>query len=359
MSNALTIASQDDGNTIPINITDPTLTGPPVEMQQPVPTNGLVPTGAKVILPVPSLKTSADPMFLIRLNPMMILFSDWPTNADDCEKVFLFPIQFPWTSAAKSPAIKMLWEPAYNEHVYNMMTHRFMTGQIDVVLRISSNVGVTGSVLVTEIQDAVRSFDCYHRGALANTVRYQGYRSLPGTDLNASNSRGQAMSLYPYAHVHNSFALNDLSLTRHFELSTSYSFGQNLFDHHQYFTELRKYFAIFKASGTKNLNWNYSFAHLFKENLLMVSQQTDITSEPGQITFELLADFSKIQYHQKLVDGLLFNPELEVFDTDIKDITQYYHLASSAKAFEEEKKAARNGTKPSLDIAALKITQDE
>lgn len=329
MSNTLNVQSQDDGNTIPLNIADPTIPGPPVDMTPPPPTNGVMPTGCKIILPVPALKTTADPLFIVRLSPVFMTQAPWSTDPSDASGVFFFPLQFPWRATPRPPTVKMLWELTYKEHIYNMMTHRFMTGQIDCILRISSNVNVTGSICVTEVQDVVRFFDSYTRTAnTPTTLRYDGYRALPVNDT-FSNKSGSAQTLYQYAHVHNSFALNDLSLTRHFELSTSYSFGETMFDHHLYLREFYNgFYEPFKAGGTKNLNFNYSFGHLFKENLLLVSPQTDITSEPGQLTFELLMDFSKVQYHEKLLDVLPNQLNTGWFAAgDIADMTTYYRLA--------------------------------
>jgi hypothetical protein len=329
MSNTLDTASPNDGNTIPINITDPSLTGQPVDIPPPTPNSGLTPTGAKIILPVPALKTNLTPLFYVRLNPMLLTYATWTNQLNESLPAYFFPLQFPYSPDRRSLNVKMLWELTYNEHIYNMMTHRFMTGQIDCVLRISSNVNVTGSISVTEVQDVPRSFDCFIKTVAAKSgMRYMGYRPLPVSDTN--NLRvGQSQTMNAQAHVHNSFALNDLSLTRHFELSSSYTFGETMFDHHLYYKNLKTYYENFgsSVSNTKDLTWNYTFAHLFKENLLIVSPLTDITSEPGQLTFELLLDFSKVQYHGKLLDLVPYGHEAGNFTTtDIVDVTQYYHL---------------------------------
>nr|WPR17947.1 MAG: hypothetical protein [Owegonang virus 1] len=236
---------------------------------------GLMPSGWKCILPVPMLLDRPKPLFIVRLSPYV--FTSFGPNLalDDVgssfvRRMFATPIQIlggPLGVANKD--IKILYDHTPLPHFAHMLSHLKMSGQVDLVLRISSNTNITGSLSVSELHDVDRSIKPSEY-ILAD--KYQGYLM-----------RNQIPNAIPAAVTN--FALNDLSLTRHLEVSTSFSMGEKFYNHW--------WLQMNSNSAIENNQINDCF---FRENILMVSAVTDITGDASQLTFNLYWDFSKVVY---------------------------------------------------------------
>lgn len=271
-------------------------------------TEGLQPSGWKVIVPTPLIIDSSDCLFAVRLNPFVLtsyLLDDFNKNASSFFKnMYASPIQL--MHGVKNPDIKILYQLTPTPHLQRMLCHQRMRGTVNLALRVTANTTMSGSIVVTQLSDCERELNrakCIS-GSTAEGFTYNG--------LEITNQ-----SPFAQSNTISNYALNDLSLVRHFEISTSFSENEKWYDHHWLMQVLDSETDVAKLPP------------MFRESILLVSPQTDLLSpEAGQITFDLLWDFSHVEYDMPIMP--LF-PQIPtnsygIYKVAPGDITKYYSI---------------------------------
>lgn len=279
-----------------------------------MPYNNLIPSGWKAIVPVPLIKTTGKPILVLRVDPfqaMMLSLSD-PEAAtrNDLSKIFFSAIQQPsFIPPVLNKDIRIMYEYIPCEHYHKQLMHRIMSGTVNMVLRISANTNMTGSLAITEHQDVQRDYRSVTNFVpdLENKLRYNGFSSL-NQPLMASTTFAT------------NSAINDLSLTRHFEFSTQASCAQK-------FRDTYMSWDIISVAGTLSAVRN---SEIMKENVVTITPLTDITApETGQITITLLWDFTNVMYSSPILPIWPYLPVKNMGDfvnLPYQNITAYYNL---------------------------------
>lgn len=275
-------------------------------------TEGLQPSGWKIIIPTPMIIESSDPLFAVRLNPFILSsyvqelhHIDLGNKPAFLQSMFTSPIQLLYGRI--NPDIKILYQYTPTPHLHRMLSHQRMSGTVDLALRVTANTTMSGSVSVTQLSNCDRLLtqveNVEGEGTPERPFRYTGL-SIPNQ---APFSQPNTVSNY---------ALNDLSLVRHFEISTSFDLNSKWYDH----------FWLTKIMNEDPVDAN-RMAPFFRESVLLVSPQTDLlSSETGQITFDLLWDFSKVTYEMPLLPVFPRTPYpgYRYFKNKPFDVTKYY-----------------------------------
>jgi len=237
-------------------------------------------TGYKIILDLPILQTSRDPLFVIDT------LGYNPGSCDDN------PPDFAWSTLMANESlvqpyftgtnvVKILKHSKQNLSQLMYDTHRYVLGTPRYALKISSSTNVTGNLFITEVSGVYKQY--YDQGQ-----RYLGLVS-------------QNMALNNYDHDKNSFITVDLSLNRVIKINPMDRKMTRSFD-----MALLKQTLMAQEDLTQN---GHAFAQYFPRDLIVVGPLTNLAvpgEGTGQVTLELFADYTTVQFHEPLLP--LFSP---------------------------------------------------
>jgi len=228
-------------------------------------------TGINVTIPVPLVKITSDALFAINIDgfiPNMTFSSAYKFYKN------LFPVQ---ASAASSHISNMEIKHEYSTLpvLFNYLSHRFISGQVGVALRITSNTAQSGNLIVSQLSGASRYF-------------YNG--SEPYTGLRFLND-----STSPIDYAPNGFALIDLSLNRHVSITAARR-------NNTLKTDMAKKLYEIQNLGVSRSTEQFPFLTQFLEDWLLFAPQTDIPHDvASSINIAIYFDWSTVEFYTPML----------------------------------------------------------
>ena len=264
--------------------------------------NNFVPTGIVITMDLPVVYNNPNQAILaFNLDgfiPQKSMFVDNDVYLRVIKN--MFPVQL-LGSEAGPPTTTNIFKIQYTECTLPVMTkylsHRLISGQVGIALRVSSNTSQSGNIKLTHAARLERVYDFN-----APTSPYFGLRSNSG---NLSSRDFQTKS----------FTVADLSLQRHWNLIGSRT---SPFPHLD--LPFKMYNIGVPPSIRKLLPADVpQFQQHFQEDWLLLSVDTTIPSpETNQLTFEVFYDYSKVSFEKPMLN---INP---LGSKDLIDITSLY-----------------------------------
>lgn len=267
-----------------------------------------VPCPYKVILPVPLLYTNSDPILVIRKDAFGV------TN-----EPFFEPIQFLHGAYKSNGKVKILKENLHLLHELQRNQHRYVSGQVDWSMRVTSNTGIGGNLMIIQADKVIRNQNSFSFSDNYDTVTYDGFDTWQTTSKNSW--------------IHQGFSLNDLSLAKN--VIALGNVGSDYMKRDQgWLTQMwrqwwKKPWSKAKYDTFRG-EWN-QIKEYFTESCIFIYLDSDVTGSPGNITLSFQADYSNVVWETPLYP-CIFSP-LKTYLNDVVDYTaeRYTDFASAKR----------------------------
>lgn len=228
--------------------------------------SGLRYTGLHVELDLPLVVDSGDPLFAINTDGFIPMFN-YKRNVVSEIWANLMPVQ-PFQTSQKF--VKVFYQPIPDSIQAKYHSHRFVDGSVGIVMRIVSNVGQTGNLILSHATGVARRF---YKGV----DKYNGVKFL----TNPTNSFTQALPGY---------VLADISTNRNLRLTTVNNNPNNVTDIAQ------KLYKIVTLS-TMNANEVEPMRNQFTEDWVIVGALNSFPSTGGpSLQFSFFFDYSRVTF---------------------------------------------------------------
>jgi len=280
-----------------------------------------VPTGITLILNLPIVYRSNNYMFGVNLDGYI------PTGSLLTEDVIpglnknMFPVQL-YPNLYSGGVAKIEYTACTIPAMTSYFSNRYVSGNIGVGIRVSSNTSQTGNFIVTHAAGMMRK---YH----TTDDRYNG--------LEFTNS-------VPYmnAHTQKTFALADLSLQRNWAMKGNTTRQHRVLDLAQKQNELW-------LQTTLPRELKDPFIEQMAEDWLLFGIISDLpTGETNQLTLSFYFDYSQVQFSTPMLNMIALGSN-EVFD-----YTQRYYVLPPDKKDRKEKDYENTETKQVLKFKKQK-----
>lgn len=230
----------------------------------------LVPTGYTVEINTPLMKTSRNALFGINLDGFVpqdrIIDPMCGQVHRNLSPVQPFPDSIDFVKIIKE-------EVTYPIHM-EQLSHRFVQGNVGVVMRVSSNTSQSGNIMISQASGVARKL-------YSADESYEGLQFMNASDAVSDYATG-------------SFLLADLSLNRNISVATLRKDPVKLLD-------MSKKMVDFCTTPTLTtqpawMNWN-AVSNQFLEDWLIVNSIANLPDQnANQITIEILFDYSNVTY---------------------------------------------------------------
>jgi len=183
-----------------------------------------------------------------------------------------------------------------------LLSHQYVKGNLNVSVRVNSNVGVSGNLVYTVANNVPRNWTNMYTGT-GTAARYNGYdTSLP--------TRMQA-------HACKNFAMNDLSLVRHSITSVPSQQLNKFIDQPNFMKQLKG-----TIDNTSNLP---ALTNFYTEDIMLVYCLSDITSSStGPITLDVIYDYTNVAYETPTLPRWFPDPSDSDYYNEL-NVNQYYY----------------------------------
>jgi len=232
-------------------------------------------SGYVVHIPVPTAKTTSHAWFAINLEGFIPAWNSrkyyqWLMNHS--------PVQI--TGDGKNISdLKITKEMIAPPIIHSYLSNRFMSGQVGVGIRITSQTSQAGTFEVTQTVASVRKF-------VKSGERYEGLRFL-----NASTNGNDYMV--------NGFALIDLSLNRQFSITGLKRSLNKMID----------FPFKWKHTVGDTTSEEDFVAQMFPEDWFLLTPRTSLENNvPNTVHFSIYFDYSQCQFYQPLIPIIPLNP---------------------------------------------------
>lgn len=249
--------------------------GPLLEQVSDADFTRFVPTGITVKLTLPIAKNSCD--FLFGINVDGLLLPWW--NVVDPQYSLLAANMFPVQASRGSVEHTFIeWEMIPHPIYSMMMSHRYCTGNVRVGLRVTSNVGQTGNMMITELNNATRRlFD------VGDKDEYLGLRFN-----NFSSRTGDSSS--------QSFMTYDVSLNRNIAVTPNQTQSVRIIDVHKKMLA----FTTLPARTAENQPRYNLMETQFSEDWLLFYPLSNLPNTQGNEMFiSIFFDYSSVKFYGK------------------------------------------------------------
>lgn len=238
-----------------------------------------VPTGITLTINTPFTKTSRDALFGINIDGFIPQYN-MKSYIDTLKNHF--PVQvFPHAQLICSVTQEMCGIPA----MVNYLSHRFISGNVGVGLRITSNTSQPGNMLVSQATGCAREF-------YSKNKAYTGLRFM-----NVSPSS--------LDFAQNSFAVVDFSLIRNLSITTM---RHDPLKKQDLAMKILRTAELETPSGQNQIRDYNNLASQFLEDWLLFTPLTSFPNSVGsQIHISVFFDFSTVQFETPLLPFVPFN----------------------------------------------------
>jgi len=252
-------------------------------------------TGITVKIPTPFTKISTSALFGINVDGFIPPYNIRSPLAGTPSPIFmnLFPVQT--TEDGKRLKVEIVQEMSQLPPIINYLSHRFISGNVKVAIRVSSNTALTGNFLVTQGSGMIRDFYTNPEGT-TNAVSYTGLRFL-----NASDS---GIDYAP-----SSFTNLDVSLNRNLSITPIRR------DVTQKTDLARKFMFVceenLKETKAQVLKYNIQ-ASQFVEDWLLFTPVSDFAGiAANQLSFTIYFDYSSCNFYTPMLAMMPFPPQTD------------------------------------------------
>lgn len=233
-----------------------------------------MPTGITVTINTPLVKTTNNALFAINIDGFIpdYIFTDnawWPMHKN------LFPVQnFPETLNS----VTINKEEFMNPSQFPYYSHRYVSGNVGIGLRVTSNTAQSGSIIVAQASGVQRKY-------YSNAEKFVGLQFL--------NSSTGVLDYAP-----GSFLLADLSLNRNIAITPIRKDPCEVMDLVKKINEIDKYPNPTPANYQRINN----FTSQFTEDWLLFGALANIpNASNGQIVISVFFDFSGVNFDMPLL----------------------------------------------------------
>lgn len=241
-------------------------------------------TGITVKIALPLAKNSENFLFGINLDGLLINFWNIMDPLYGVLLANLFPVQINPDLIGKA---EIIWTPIPYPIYSAMQSNRFMSGNVRIGLRITSNVGQTGNLYITEVNSVTRSFYENTKTDLFKGVRFNNISDRTVDFGNAG------------------FITGDVSLNRNIAITPSGANNNRVLD-------IQLKMARTSTIPTRDVNTFHKIGAImtqFAEDWLLVSGLTNFPSTQGNEMFiTVFADYSNISFFGKTMPMLATVP---------------------------------------------------
>jgi len=242
-------------------------------------------TGLKVVIPTPFFKYTSDALFAINIDGFIP-----PFNFMSIDRFFknLFPLQA--TAASHDlPGFEVLYEVAQLPALFNYLSFRYISGQVKIGMRITSNTQQSGNFLITQLSGGLRYF-------YLPTENYTGLRFI--------NTSVAGIDYAP-----NGFALLDLSLNRSCSITPARRDNTLITDFH-------KKLSFILDFDTRFNDADLIYENQFLEDWLLFTPQGDFPHDvTSTVNIAFYYDWSEVKFS---VPSVPFIPRI-IFGSDAPD----------------------------------------
>lgn len=235
-----------------------------------------VPIAWKLVIPNELAFTNTNaPFLVIRQSPWSITsgFEDHdPKVPDTFWPIQFSPVQFTEFYLTQESKIKLICLNGFNPHQLMLLSHRYVTGNVQVSIRVTSNTGVSGQFAFTQFENIPRVWE----GRITEDGKYLGYTTPLSNRFDAKNTI--------------TFNLNDLSLVRHVTFQNAKRDLNKFYDLVTLFHEAKEHFMSDQLLLDKYTNF-------YTEDFIGCYVNSDITAgTPGNIEIDFFFDYSGVTY---------------------------------------------------------------
>lgn len=252
-------------------------------------------TGITVKVPTPFTKISTSALFGVNIDGFIPPYNMRSTMSGTPSPIFmnLFPVQT--TEDGKRLGVEIVQELSQLPPIINYLSHRFISGNVKIAVRVSSNTALTGNFLVTQGSGMIRDF--YNNPeSTTNAAKYTGLKFL-----NASDS---GIDYAP-----SSFTNLDVSLNRNLSITPI----RREVTHK---TDLARKFNFvctenLKSNRAQIVDYNMQ-ASQFVEDWLFFTPVSDFAGiAANQLSFTFYFDYSACNFYVPMLAMMPFPPQTD------------------------------------------------
>jgi len=278
--------------------TSPLTPCPEIETISDADLRNFISTGITVKIPTPFTKISTSALFGVNVDGFIPPYNIRSTKAGSPTPIFmnLFPIQ-PTEDGLRLNLI-IVQEMSQLPPIINFLSHRFISGNIKIAVRVSSNTALTGNFIVTQGSGMVRDFYTNGQGE-TNAVPYRGLRFLNSSDSGIDYAPG-------------SFTNLDVSLNRNLSITP---IRRDVTQK----TDLPRKFNFICTSNLKQnkmqvVDYNIQ-ASQFVEDWLLFTPVSDFAGiAANQLSFTFYFDYSGCNFYTPMLAMMPFPPQNDSTD---------------------------------------------
>jgi hypothetical protein len=251
-------------------------------------------TGYSVSIPLPLVKTSSSALFGINVDgfiPPYNMCSGTKTDSRNYGHLMMnfCPVQV--TRLNGDNNVKVYWEACALPQMVNYISHRFISGNVGVGLRISSTTSISGNLLVTQLTGALR--DYYGVAPNRQITPYKGLTFL--------NSSICGIDYSP-----ESFAVLDMSLNRNLSITPIRRDPTVVTDFARKIWE--GLYPGDRYSDSNNTAYNNKFSQ-YTEDWLLFTPMFDMgPGSASSVNISIFFDFSKVNFYVPLYPVIPMTP---------------------------------------------------
>lgn len=251
-----------------------------------------VPTGITVKLPTPFVKISSTALFGVNIDGFVPPYNIHTASGGSPSPIFMnmFPVQA--TEEGTRLGVKIYQEMSQLIPITNFLSHRFISGNVGIALRVSSNTAMTGNFYVSQLSGGIR--DYYTTSASdTNAEAYKGLRFNNASHSGIDYAQGACSIL-------------DVSLNRNLSITPIRRDVTQKTDLAQKMVQVIT--SNLKANSAQ-LNTYNTFASQFPEDWLLFTPISDFSGiAANTISFTFFFDYSRVNFYTPMLAMLPFPP---------------------------------------------------
>lgn len=252
-------------------------------------------TGITVKIPTPFTKISTSALFGVNVDGFIPPYNIKSPKNESPSPIFmnLFPIQP--TSDGYRLGVSIVQEMSQLPPIINFLSHRYISGNIKIAVRVSSNTALTGNFIVTQGSGMVRDFYTNGEGE-TNAVPYDGLRFLNSSDSGIDYAPG-------------SFTNLDVSLNRNLSITPIRRDVTQKTDLARKFTFVAQ--TNLKENKAQVIRYNVE-ASQFVEDWLLFTPVSDFAGiAANQLSFTFYFDYSGCNFYTPMLAMMPFPPQMD------------------------------------------------
>lgn len=251
-------------------------------------------TGITVKIPTPFTKISTSALFGINIDGFIPCYNmRTPNGTPSPIYINLFPVQS--TEDGKRLGVEIVQELSQLPPIINYLSHRFISGNVKIAIRVSSNTALTGNFLVTQGSGMIRDYYT-NPEATTNSEKYAGLKFLNASDSGIDYAPSSFTNLDVSLNRNLSITPIRREVTQKTDLARKFIFvsTQNL-----------------KSNKTQITNYNMQ-ASQFVEDWLFFTPVSDFAGiAANQLSFTFYFDFSSCNFYTPMLAMMPFPPQTD------------------------------------------------